>query len=59
MLELAKGQYPYPTNRNPGIIEMLDMIAKDQIQTSLEQELYSDDFKDFIARWYYFIIKWT
>jgi len=50
MLELAKGQYPYPTNRNPGIIEMLDMIAKDQIQTSLEQELYSDDFKDFIAR---------
>jgi len=51
MLELAKGQYPYPTNKNPGIIEMLDMIAKDQIQNLLNSEIYSDDFRDFIGRW--------
>jgi serine/threonine protein kinase len=50
MLELARGQFPYPVTRAPGIIEMLDMIQKDPIPMIPNNGRYTDDFRDFIGR---------
>ena len=51
MLELARGQFPYPVTRNPSIIEMLGMIEKDPITMILNNGKYTDEFRDFIKRW--------
>jgi len=50
MLELARGQFPYPVTRAPGIIEMLDLIQRESIPNIPNNGRYSDEFRDFISR---------